>query len=217
MGHERLRRVADGDRLQADRGESAEHAGEKTRPIGAGAKAMPALDDYAIGPFLVATVANDSLKGLAIHATFCVGSSRTAYSYAVQAVNMMVSYSSRKGNKRDTNVSVESGSLELRVLLIEEDDGWWSAQCLEYDIATQAKKLTDVPDAFCHAIMAYISLEEAGEFALDRLGSAPQKFWDLYEQSGSTLELRMIRADVVEESERSFPVPHFRVAEGVAI
>ena len=38
---------------------------------------------------------------------------------------------------------VRGDAFEMSVLLIKEDSGWWSAQCLEHDIVAQGKTLKE--------------------------------------------------------------------------
>lgn len=70
----------------------------------------------------------------------------------------------------------------IHVLLIEDKkSGYWSAQCLEYDIATQAKDFTGILNEVqrvvnCH--IAFATKYKAEPFA--GLKSAPSSFWKMY-------------------------------------
>jgi hypothetical protein len=71
--------------------------------------------------------------------------------------------------------------ITLSILLIQEDGGWWSAQCLEYDIAAQAKNLTDLLYEIDKALVAHIAVnEEAGIDPFAGLPAAPQQYWELF-------------------------------------
>jgi predicted RNase H-like HicB family nuclease len=76
----------------------------------------------------------------------------------------------------------------LHVLLVEDkDSGFWSAQCLEFDIATQAKSyeeiLQEVPRVLrCH--MAYAERHKMEPFS--NLKSAPSAYWKMYYYAETT-------------------------------
>ena len=103
-------------------------------------------------------------------------------------------------------------SLEVSVLLIEEDDKRWSAQCLEYDIVAQADTLKDLRYEVEKTLLAYIVLDEESEGrVLKELGKAPQKYWDMYESSDLAVEPRKELFQPVGGLQRR-PKPQFRVA-----
>ena len=70
----------------------------------------------------------------------------------------------------------------LHVLIMEDKKtGYWSAQCLEYDIATQAKGFTEITNEVqrvlnCH--LAFAATHGTEPFA--NLKSAPSAFWKMY-------------------------------------
>lgn len=111
----------------------------------------------------------------------------------------------------------EDNSLEIRVLFIEEEDGWWSAQCLEYDIATQAKKFTQLNYEIEKVLMAYLVLSESeGRKPFEGIGPAPKEYWDLYESSQHYLHTDDGRFVPKQASHHQIPKPQVRVAEAVA-
>ena len=73
--------------------------------------------------------------------------------------------------------------MRLDVLVTKEAD-WWVAQCLQYDLAAQAKTLADLRYAFEHALVAHVivSIEKKVE-PFDSLPSAPRKYWDAWERA----------------------------------
>jgi hypothetical protein len=84
---------------------------------------------------------------------------------------------------------------KIRVLLLREAD-WWVAQCLEYDIAAQAKTWTDAIHEFAAVVNGRIAAcqkEGIDPFDLPR---APKMYWDLAEKAAK-LE--------VEEQIEEFP------------
>ena len=70
----------------------------------------------------------------------------------------------------------------VRVLLIKDTSTEsWSAQCLEYDIATQAKELTALLDEVQRVLNAHLRLSEKLKIApFANLKSAPPVFWLVY-------------------------------------
>ena len=73
--------------------------------------------------------------------------------------------------------------MRLDVLVTKEAD-WWVAQCLQYDVAAQAKTLADLRCAFERALLAHVivSLEKKVE-PFDSLPSAPRKYWEAWERA----------------------------------
>ncbi len=64
---------------------------------------------------------------------------------------------------------------KIRVILFKDDDKW-VAQGLEHDICVQAETLGDLYGRFEVAVR----LESAEEGGLERIGEAPQYFFDLW-------------------------------------
>jgi hypothetical protein len=70
---------------------------------------------------------------------------------------------------------------QIRAVLSEEG-GSWSAQCLDYDIAAQAKTLLDLHDELGRVLAAHIAASiELGREPFSSVNPAPQRFWELYE------------------------------------
>ena len=81
-----------------------------------------------------------------------------------------------------------TGNFTISILAFQEGE-LWSAQCLQYDIAAQAKTLPDLFYEMERTLMGYFAIAvERGEAPLDGIGAAPQKFWDVFEQSQIRLE-----------------------------
>lgn len=98
--------------------------------------------------------------------------------------------------------AIDAAVLPLDVLVTKEAD-WWVAQCLQYDLAAQAKTLADLRYAFEHALVAHVvvSLEKRVE-PFDSLPSAPRKYWEAWERA------------LPIETERVAP-PAFRIPRSV--
>ena len=116
-------------------------------------------------------------------------------------------------------MSVEETPIVIRALLIEGDDGWWSAQCLEHDIAAQAKGLSELNYELGRVLMAQILLsKEAGKEPFEGINPAPKKYWDMYEKSGLTVTANSTRLTVEPPPSYDFPIPmpQLRIAESHA-
>ena len=70
----------------------------------------------------------------------------------------------------------------IHVLMIEDKKGGsWSAQCLEYDIATQAKGLTALLAEVRRVLNAHIELSKKLNMEpFANLKSAPPVFWKMF-------------------------------------
>ena len=69
-------------------------------------------------------------------------------------------------------------------ILVFQEGEWWSAQCLQYDIAAQAKTLPDLFYEMERTLMGYFAIAaEKGGVPFAGIGAAPQKYWDVVDQS----------------------------------
>ena len=69
-------------------------------------------------------------------------------------------------------------------VVVFEDRGWWVAQCLEYDLCTSSRNLTDLPKKIASQLRLQVALDrKKGRLPFAGLPRSPQKFWDLYEQA----------------------------------
>ncbi len=110
-----------------------------------------------------------------------------------------------------------STTLALNVLLIEEDDGRWSAQCLEHDIVAQANKFSELSYEVEKVLVAYLTLSAAnGEEPFAGLPRAPQEFWDMYDRSETEVRVREPKVPITAPTQTPTPVPNFRVAQTLA-
>jgi predicted RNase H-like HicB family nuclease len=77
-------------------------------------------------------------------------------------------------------MSENRSPFNISVLLLQEGQ-WWSAQCLEYDIAAQAKTLPELRNELERVLLLHIVLaleEEKKPFS--ELRPAPKKYWDMF-------------------------------------
>ena len=78
----------------------------------------------------------------------------------------------------------------LKVSAVLFQDGqWWSAQCLEYDVAAQAQTLSDLQTEFQRVLISHLAIaRELGRKPFEGIPPAPRKFWDLFKQSRLRVE-----------------------------
>jgi hypothetical protein len=77
------------------------------------------------------------------------------------------------------------------IVFYDKDTCSWFAQCLEYDIATQAGTLHDLNYELERAIMGHIVVSrEHGLEPFDCLPPAPAKYWKLFEQADIQLRAK---------------------------
>jgi hypothetical protein len=79
-------------------------------------------------------------------------------------------------------------AFRVSAVLFQEGE-WWSAQCLEYDIAAQAKTLPDLRYELQRVLISHVCVAlELGREPFEGLGSAPQKFWEMFEGAKMRVE-----------------------------
>ena len=80
---------------------------------------------------------------------------------------------------------------KLDVILFESPEGIWSAQCLQYDIAAQARTFQDILYEFERVVVSHIALNhEEGKEAFAGIKPAPDEFWALYDESPTSITRR---------------------------
>jgi predicted RNase H-like HicB family nuclease len=83
-----------------------------------------------------------------------------------------------------------TASFNVSAVLYQEGD-WWIAQCLEYDIATQADSFSNLQYELERVLFAHIcaSISE-GRKPFD-LPAAPRKFWNMWD-AGTGVDRRQV-------------------------
>lgn len=101
----------------------------------------------------------------------------------------------------------------IRVLAIQEGS-WWVGQCLEYDIAAQAKSLPDLYYELERTVIGHLLVaEQRGFRALEDLPPAPQHFWKLWDQSKMTVSRDPVPFRVPPAVGDRVPTPEFRIGQ----
>jgi len=71
----------------------------------------------------------------------------------------------------------------LRAVVFKEGD-WWIIQLLEYDLATQVRRLEDVPGEFRRLLLGQMAANASlGVEPFYGFSKAPRRFWTMYEQA----------------------------------
>ena len=77
----------------------------------------------------------------------------------------------------------------ISAILIQEADGSWSAQCLEYDITAHARTLPDLDYELQSVLASHIAIsQELEQEPFSGLRPAPQIFWDMFERAKMRVE-----------------------------
>lgn len=81
----------------------------------------------------------------------------------------------------------------INVLIMKDtDSGWWIAQCLEYDIAVQAKILKDVQYELQRVFVGRIFIaDQLGCDPFEGIPAAPRKFQQLFDDSENTVKVEL--------------------------
>jgi predicted RNase H-like HicB family nuclease len=73
--------------------------------------------------------------------------------------------------------------LKIRAVLFQEE-GWWVAQCLEHDIAAQARTRDDLLYELERILVGHFFISaEKGKIPFANLPRAPRRYWVMYEQA----------------------------------
>ncbi|MGR4000361.1 MAG: hypothetical protein OD811_01005 [Alphaproteobacteria bacterium] len=88
----------------------------------------------------------------------------------------------------------------LRVIILQED-GYWIAQCLEYDIVAQSKSPEKLRNAFGLALAAHVAVRlHHNQELFEGVPEAPRKYWELFESAQVKMEAKRPAFSVAEDS-----------------
>ena len=91
---------------------------------------------------------------------------------------------------------------------------WWVAQCLEFDVAVQAKSLPDLFYEVERTVIGHLVVaEKRGLRALEDLPPAPQRYWDLWDRSKMTVSRDPAPFRVPPAVGDRIPTPDIRIAQ----
>jgi hypothetical protein len=95
--------------------------------------------------------------------------------------------------------------LDIRAVVYREGE-WWIIQLLEYDLATQVRRLEDVPGEFRRLVLAQILVNsECGMESFHGFSKAPRRYWEMYQQA-RTLVMPTRMADTGHGLENSLRI-----------
>ncbi len=100
----------------------------------------------------------------------------------------------------------------LSVLLWQEDN-LWLAQCLQYDIAAQAKTLGDLRYELERILVGHLVISaENGAEPFEDIPPAPTEFWQKYLKANMRLQADTMPFRMPHPPQRPLPKPDFRIA-----
>jgi hypothetical protein len=71
----------------------------------------------------------------------------------------------------------------IRAVVFKEGE-WWVIQVLDYDLATQVRRLEDVPDTFRRLILGQMEVNAfMGVAPFHGFSKAPRRFWEMYDRA----------------------------------
>ena len=102
------------------------------------------------------------------------------------------------------------GSVDVHAVAFREGD-WWSAQCLEYDIAVQAKSVADLQGEIERVLTAYVvRARKEKRSPFEGLPPAPEKYREMYKRARAVESSPAAQSDIPGHQPI---VPHLRIAE----
>jgi hypothetical protein len=106
---------------------------------------------------------------------------------------------------------VEQGQISA---IVFQEGAWWSAQCLEYDLAAQARTLSDLRYELQRVIASHVAVSrELGQPPFETLMPAPQKYWDMYMAAQIRLEADDLPFRLPSGATSKIMTPRLRLAE----
>jgi hypothetical protein len=79
--------------------------------------------------------------------------------------------------------------------VVFENGGNWVAQCLEYDVATQARTLDSLLYELERIVMAHLFVaEKEGAQPFADIPKAPPRFWEMYRRARRTVRVQELPA-----------------------
>jgi len=90
---------------------------------------------------------------------------------------------------------------------------WWVAQCLEYDIATQAKSLPDLRYELERVLVGHMVVAaRLGKRPFEDLPPAPRPDWEMFDRSDLVIKARRSPFRPPKGLRHRVPTPRLRIA-----
>ena len=88
--------------------------------------------------------------------------------------------------------SNDASDSRVRAVLFEEQ-GWWVAQCLEVNVATQARTLQDLQFELERILVGYLVVAKENDAEpFENLRRAPKRFWRMYEEGSPVQTIQFL-------------------------
>jgi hypothetical protein len=101
---------------------------------------------------------------------------------------------------------------KISAVLFQRGD-WWVAQCLEYDIATQAKSLPDLRYELERVLVGHAVISaRLGTQPFESLPAAPQQYWEMFDRSDLEIKPKRSPFRVPGGLPHRVPTPKLRIA-----
>jgi hypothetical protein len=102
--------------------------------------------------------------------------------------------------------------MTIHVIVTQESDKegklWWIAQCLQYDIAVQTKKLSDLRYELIRTLVGRMAIcHEKNIDPFKGLPQAPEEYWKLFEAATESLEKKEIPIRIPDSLPTGFHIP----------
>lgn len=95
-----------------------------------------------------------------------------------------------------------TGEFKLKVVMFADDE-WWIAQCLDFDIAVQARRIEDLPYELERTLIGRIMVAaDLGLNPFSGLPKAPSRYWDMYDKATEVHEEPKVPQTVQQYVER---------------
>jgi hypothetical protein len=104
----------------------------------------------------------------------------------------------------------------IRAVIFQDGD-WLCVQCLDYDLAAQAKSLSQLNKAFHRLIIGHVALRlRHKQRPFQGLPRAPQKYWVMFQRSKLSLPAQMFPVNGLKTRGVVVAPPVVRVAPPAA-
>lgn len=114
------------------------------------------------------------------------------------------------------DMSNQTNPIDVSVIAFQEGD-WWTAQCLEYDLAAQAKTLSDLRYELDRVLVSHAVVStELGRAPFEGVGPAPAKYWRMFENAKMRIEREELPFRLPPSTKQMAVNPRLKIAEQTA-
>lgn len=107
----------------------------------------------------------------------------------------------------------KNGMTETKTIsvLIERDEEWWIAQCVEHDLATQARTLDDLHQEIQRMLIAHVAACEEEGIEPFQIPPAPPEVRERFERAKFAVVARGVRPVNTSQTRYKLPVAESRI------